>query len=118
MKLEIVKQDGGITHVRIAGAMSQSAISSFADLFRDQLGATVYQTTLLLDMGYVDWLDSSGVGWLLGCQRRFRESGGRLVLHSLAPRVNEVFRVLNLNTAFEIAANAAAANGLTGRAIG
>jgi anti-anti-sigma factor len=51
----------------------------------------------------VEVLDSSGIGWLLTCQKRFREAGGELVLHSLSPISRNVIRVLNMHSVFKMA---------------
>ena len=69
------------------------------------VGANVYSQIVLLNLLQTDYIDSSGVGWLLDCQRLFREAGGRLILHSIPPAVENVFRVLNMNQVFEFAAN-------------
>jgi anti-sigma B factor antagonist len=113
MKIENVSHDNGLTSIRVEGNVTQSVVSSFGDPFRDQLGVDIYQRTLVVDMGGVDWLDSSGIGWLLSCLKKFRQSGGRLILHSVPAPVHDVFKVLNLQTTFEIVADAAAAESLT-----
>jgi anti-anti-sigma factor len=53
--------------------------------------------------------DSSGVNWLLVAQKRIHEQGGKLVLHSLSPIANNVLKVLNLHSVFQVAESEAAA---------
>jgi len=113
MKIASVSHDNGLTSIHLDGTVTQSVVSSFGDPFRDQLGADIYQRTLVVDMSGINWLDSSGIGWLLSCLKKFRQAGGRLILHSLPARVQDVFKVLNLQSTFEIVANAAAADSLT-----
>lgn len=76
---------------------------------QNALGDDAYSQRLLFDMSEVEAIDSSGVNWLLGCQKKMRESGGRLVLHSLSPIARNVIRVLNLHTVFALAEDAAEA---------
>jgi anti-anti-sigma factor len=105
MNLSILAVDGDSTHVRLKGPVTQNSVTAFGDVFRDHLGADIYGKAVLLDLSTVEWLDSSGVGWLLGCLKKFRQEDGRLILYSVPPRVAEIFRVLHLHTTFEIAAN-------------
>jgi len=113
MKIINVSHQNGVTSIHLDGSITQAVVTSFGDPFRDHLGADVYQRTLVVDMSAINWLDSSGIGWLLGCLKKFRQAGGRLILHSLPARVFDVFKVLNLQSTFEIVPNAAAAESLT-----
>ena len=70
---------------------------------------SVYQKRLLLNLQAVDSIDSSGVGWLLTCHRRFRTAGGTLVLHSLSPFVRDVLKILNMQLVLNLAENDAEA---------
>ncbi len=67
------------------------------------LGNEAFQQNVLFDMSEVEAIDSSGINWLLTCQKKMRESGGHLVLHSLSPIAKNVIRVLNLQTVFALA---------------
>ncbi len=103
MKCKVLDVNGDVSHIALEGPVTQTTISPFADLFRDHLGADVYAGCVILDMSSVEMLDSSGVGWLLTSLKRFRTSGGRLILHSLTPRVQDVFRVLHLQATIDTA---------------
>lgn len=106
MNFVLAALEDGVAHVRLGGRITQEQLSPFSDVFRDHLGATAYQQQVLMDLSDVDWLDSSGVSWLLSALRKFREEGGCLVLHSVPPNVRDVFKVLNLHRTFTIANNA------------
>jgi anti-anti-sigma factor len=69
----------------------------------------IYKRRVLFDLSGVDYVDSSGVSWLLTCHKRFREAGGKLILHSITPLVMQVIRVLKLDQVFCIADSARAA---------
>jgi anti-anti-sigma factor len=109
MNVSLQAVDGNVTHVRIEGSVTQSDMAGFNDVLRDHFGPDIYAKHVLIDMSRVEWLDSSGVGWLLGCLKKFRHEDGSLVLYSLPSRVVEIFRVLHLHTTFRIAADAKAA---------
>jgi anti-anti-sigma regulatory factor len=58
---------------------------------------------MLLDMSEAETLDSSGVGWLLECHKKFREAGGGFVIHSLTPTASQVLRMLNMQMVLRLA---------------
>lgn len=101
MELSIASQEHGVTLVELHGKITHRDISPFDDPLGDRLGSDVYGQTVLISLQDVEILDSSGISWLLTCQRRFRETGGRLVLHSVSPTARNVFKVLNLRPVFE-----------------
>jgi anti-sigma B factor antagonist len=51
---------------------------------------------VVVDLGAVDFLDSTGLGVLLGAVKRIRGVGGDLVLARAAPQVARVFEVTRL----------------------
>jgi len=67
------------------------------------LGAAVYSRKVLLDMNQVNFLDTGGASWLIGCHHNFLEAGGGFVLHSVPPRVDYVLQLLHLHEVLTIA---------------
>jgi anti-anti-sigma factor len=65
-------------------------------LFDEILGQAWASQRVALDMDAVAFIDSSAIGWLIGVQKRFREAGGLLVLHSLQPHVRNVLGLLRI----------------------
>ncbi len=109
MNFVLAALEDGVAHVELGGRITQDSISPFSDVFRDHLGSSAYEQQVLVDFSNVEWLDSSGISWLLASLRKFRENGGKLVLHSIPPNVRDVIRVLNLHKTFTIANSAAEA---------
>ena len=105
MDLSVVSRDGGIAHLKVKGRVTQKQVQSAADVLTDRLGHEVYKGKVLLDMRDADFLDSSGVSWLLIAHKRFREQGGRFVLYAVAPMVLNVLKVLKMQLVFELADN-------------
>ena len=91
--------------VAINGCLVQSDIAPPLDPFRAILGPNAYQKTVLLDMQESNYLDSMCIGWLLASHKRFREQGGKLVIHSLQPVASNVISLLRLNGILQIAAD-------------
>jgi anti-anti-sigma factor len=63
----------------------------------------------VLNMADVTSLDTRRIGWLLAAHKRFREAGGRLVLHSVRLLVREALAFLGLDRVLDIAEDEAAA---------
>ena len=108
MQLSLHSDDGNYLHMRLKGRVTQKELPE-EDLFVTQLGPQAYTRKVLLDMQESEFLDSSGVSWLLVSHKRFRERGGQIVLHSIPPLVGNVLKVLRMNQIFSIADNEQAA---------
>jgi anti-sigma B factor antagonist len=57
---------------------------------------------ILLNLADVDYIDSSGVGELVGSFTTVRNSGGELKLMNLSQKVHDVLHVTKLYTVFDI----------------
>jgi anti-sigma B factor antagonist len=104
MKLSIA-QDEGNNNVRVAlaGHVTQRDINPLEDPLITLLGPGGYSKIVRMDLSEADFLDSSGVGWLLSCHKRMKQAGGRLTLERPHPMVANVLRVLKLERVFDMA---------------
>lgn len=57
---------------------------------------------IILNLAEVDYIDSSGVGELVGCFTTVRNSGGELKLLKLSQKVHDILNVTKLYTVFDI----------------
>jgi anti-sigma B factor antagonist len=57
---------------------------------------------ILLNLAQVDYIDSTGVGELVGSFTTVRNSGGELKLLNLSQKVNDVLHVTKLYTVFDV----------------
>jgi anti-sigma B factor antagonist len=55
---------------------------------------------LIADLGQVDFLDSTGLGALVGGLKRLREDDGSLALVLATPRILRIFQITGLTKAF------------------
>lgn len=75
--LEIQVEDAdGYTVCRPVGELDAYTVSSF----RDALGRLASSPKLLIDMSDVPFVDSAGLGALIGGIRRTREAGGEVAV--------------------------------------
>ena len=60
------------------------------------------QKNFIIDLGEVDYIDSSGLGSLVSIQKRAMHNGGSVVIKGLNGLVKELFELTRLNKVFEI----------------
>jgi len=58
---------------------------------------------ILLNLGNVNYIDSSGIGALVRTHTTIRSQGGELKLVNLSKRVHDLLQITKLNTLFDIA---------------
>jgi anti-sigma B factor antagonist len=68
-------------------------------MFRDELALLISHgaTSIVIDMAATEFLDSSGMGALVGAQKLINQEGGTLALHGVAPRIMATLRVAGLD---------------------
>jgi anti-sigma B factor antagonist len=60
------------------------------------------QKYVVLNVSKVEYLDSTGLGVLIGTLKRLRETGGNLVIVGPAPRITRIFEITGLYKIFAI----------------
>jgi len=56
---------------------------------------------LVVDLGGVDLMNSSGLGILIGCASTAKKAGGRLIIANASNKVLELFKITRLSSVFE-----------------
>jgi anti-anti-sigma factor len=105
MQISLVSYDEELARIRCEGEITQHNLLPNRDPVEDLVGPAIYRGRALLDLGPTAYIDSSGISYLLTVHKRFRQAGGRLVLHSVPPSVMQVFKLLKLPTVMHIAAS-------------
>jgi anti-sigma B factor antagonist len=77
-----------------------------ADTLRAVLGEQLDQTpTLIVDMSGLSFIDSTGLGVLVGALRRARSLGGDISLVVTKPTIRKVLTMTGLDRTFEVVGN-------------
>jgi anti-sigma B factor antagonist len=101
------RQVGGVTIVDISGRIVLGEESaSLRDLIRDLLSKGRKQ--ILLNLGAADYIDSAGLGSLVGASASVRKQGGELKLLDLPDKIVDVMQITKLYTVFDILKDEAA----------
>jgi anti-anti-sigma factor len=110
-KLNLISIDrDGVVRVASAGDLTAADVRPGGrNPFHALLGANWPSHWVLLDLSATHFMDSAVIGWLLTSQRTLRDSGGGLAVHSVAPRVGQMFDLLRLDRAMPVFETEAAA---------
>jgi len=108
VQLRLADDSGGFVCLEASGDIRQEDVWQ-RDPLEAMGGPEIFKKRVLLGLVETTSIDSSGIGWLLLSERRFREQGGRLVLHDLPVIVSQVIEFLHVHTRLEIAADRQAA---------
>ena len=95
------RQVGGVTIVDIRGRIVVGEESaSVRDVVCDLLSKG--QKQILVNLGAVDYIDSMGLGSLVGAFVSVRKQGGELKLLNLTNKVTDLMQITKLYTVFDI----------------
>src|ERR1700727_2944548 len=102
MPLTIVTRE--VNHVTILDIHGRLVLGPEIGALRDEVRALIAQgkKKIILNLADVDYLDSSGVGELVGSFTTVRNAGGELKLLNLTQKVHDVLHVTKLYTVFDI----------------
>lgn len=100
---DVFARDHVVVNVEAIGKLSRNGLAAGSDPLRDLLGEDVYGESLMLSLEKCEYLDSSGVEWLLQCHSRFEKSGGRMVIHSAKPKVAQLLRIMRMHKVLRLA---------------
>jgi anti-sigma B factor antagonist len=92
---------GDVSVVDVAGRITLGEGSSaMRDTLRDMVSKN--QKKILLNLGEVSYIDSSGIGELVSGFTTVTNSGGQLKLLNLNKRVKDLLQITKLYTVFDV----------------
>ena len=95
------RQVGDVSVVDVAGRITLGEGSSaMRDTLRDMVAKN--QKKILLNLGDVTYIDSSGIGELVSGFTSVTNSGGQLKLLGLNKRVKDLLQITKLYTVFDV----------------
>lgn len=89
----------GEVDVANAGLVRESGLKLISDGARN----------LVMDLAGTEYMDSTGLGMLVGLLKRLKESGGEVLIAAAQPRVKRLFEITGLIQVFKIFDDVAAA---------
>ncbi|HEY4000880.1 MAG TPA: STAS domain-containing protein [Candidatus Xenobia bacterium] len=89
-----------LVEVRVEGEIDVATAPKLREILYDLIGAGNYD--LALDFNKVHYIDSTGMGVLVGALRRVREHDGRILLICKHVRIKKLFTITGLSRVFDI----------------
>jgi anti-sigma B factor antagonist len=95
------RQVNGVTIVDLSGRIT---LGEGSVLLRDMVRELVTrgQRKILLNLGDVSYIDSSGIGELVSAFTTVRNQGGELKLLNLTKKVHDLLQITKLYTVFDV----------------
>jgi anti-sigma B factor antagonist len=102
------RQVDGVSVMDLSGRITLGEGSVILrDKIREMLGQG--QKKILLNLGDVTYIDSSGIGELVSAYTAVRKEGGELKLLNLTKKVHDLLQITKLYTVFDVKDDEAAA---------
>jgi stage II sporulation protein AA (anti-sigma F factor antagonist) len=102
LNMTVASDDGELVTVQCEGDINQIYFQ-IGNPLEKTLGCLTFARKVILNLEKVNFLDSSGLSWLVACHKRFKEQGGRMVLCAIPPRIVQVLQFCRMDQLFQIA---------------
>ncbi len=111
MKLSLVsiEKEGFVRIATEGNITSTDFLADGKNPLQPILGQAWAGNKVLLDMDKTNYIDSTAIGWLIGCHKEFKGQGGMFVVHSVQPAVKQVLDLLKIGKVVPIVDNEVAA---------
>ena len=96
VKIEVAPEADTVTAM-LTGEIDHHGAGRLRETIDDSVRRTCPRL-LILDFGGVEFMDSSGIGIVLGRYRLMQDMGGRLALRSLPPHIRKVMQVAGISS--------------------
>jgi anti-sigma B factor antagonist len=95
-----LEQDGSVTVARIC---SESLSANNVKDFKSQISnILIPEARLILDMGNLKFIDSSGIGALVSCANKLNLMNGSLRLCNVTRQVRNLFELVRVDKFFQV----------------
>jgi anti-anti-sigma factor len=113
MQMTVVPSDDpAVVRLKCEGQISQSNFQPGVDPIEALLGADCFNRRVMLNLEKTEYIDSSGISWLIVCHKHFEKAGGRLVLYSIPPMVYQALQWLRMPLILHLAEDETSARAL------
>jgi len=95
-----IKEFGDVTVMGIKGnLMGGSETLSVHDKLRELVSQD--KTKIVIDLSRVKWMNSSGLGTIMGCLTSLKNANGELKISGVTEKVKSLFMITKIITLFE-----------------
>ncbi|HNQ21743.1 MAG TPA: STAS domain-containing protein [Phycisphaerae bacterium] len=106
VSLALAQPDNGVYEVQVSGRIGRGVDERIKTLLRETSGQEAATQAVVLNLADVAFLDSAGISSLLALQHDLTEAGGKMVLCSVPPRINQMFELVGMARVIPVADDA------------
>jgi anti-sigma B factor antagonist len=104
------RQSGNVTIIDLSGRITLGdGTGALRDAVKNTMAAG--NKNIVLNLADVSYIDSAGLGELVGCFTTVNNQGGKLKLLNLQKKIKDLMQITKLHTIFEVADDEAKAVG-------
>ena len=92
---------GRTLYARLVGELDEYCAAELRSRIDEEIRGAGALSTLVLDLSGVSFMDSSGIGVVLGRYRLMRSLGGEIAIVGASPRVESLMRMSGVYTLIE-----------------
>jgi anti-sigma B factor antagonist len=100
VKIAVEPRQGGVAVARVTGRLDFAAAPNARDQFANAVAGG--QNKLVVDLSKVEFVDSAGLGTLIGGMRRARQAGGDLRIANPTDQVTMLLSLTSLDQVLKI----------------
>ena len=100
MKIALEPQAGGVAVVRLAGRLDFTSVTDARDQFASAISAG--HRKLIVDLSKVEFVDSAGLGSLIGGMRAARQAGGDLRIANPSEQARMLLSLTSLDQVLKV----------------
>lgn len=109
VKIQMQLGDDDIVMLELHGRLSRDGWMDAADPISAICGDNIFSRKVMLNLSDANYLDSTGVEWLLVSNEKFHAAGGKLVLHSASRMTSDFLKMMRMHLVLDLVADEATA---------
>jgi len=91
-----IRREGDALIVVVEGELDLFTAGTFREKVENELSSHRKLRNLIISMNGVNFVDSSGLGVILGRYKRISQHGGKMAIVGVKPRVRKIFHLSGL----------------------
>jgi len=109
MEVKLQRAEGDLVRIEVSGKISRDGWTAHRDPLTEVYGHDIYRQKVLVNLSNSFYVDSTGVEWMLSSHRRFKESGGIMVLHSATAGTLQLLKMMRMDRVLHLVPDETAA---------
>ena len=109
VQIQMQLGQGDIVVLELHGRLSRDEWMDNRDPIAAACGDDVFSRKVMLSLANANYLDSTGVEWLLVSDQKFKDAGGKLVLHSASRTTYDFLKMMRMHLVLDLVPDEATA---------